>query len=98
MSTVMGKAIHAVHAAADRGATEESARGLVSLNPEDGLFLKAEHLTTIQDYARALTLAVGQGVGSGVVWGLELRVDEKAEKLVAAQGLAINGQGRPLLS
>ena len=56
----------------------EQPRDLVSLNPEDGLFLRAEHLTTIQDYARAITMAVGQAAGTGVVWGLDLRVDEKA--------------------
>jgi hypothetical protein len=85
-------------AQADGSPDTEAGPGLVSLNPEDGLFLRAEHLTTIQDYARALSMAVGQAAGAGVVWGLDLRIDEEARQLVAAPGLAVNGQGRPLLS
>src|SRR5262245_2543439 len=72
--------------------------GLVSLNPADGLFLRAEHLSTIQDYARGLVMAVGQAAGAGVVWGLDVRIDGDARELVVAPGLAISGLGRPLLS
>ena len=69
------------HLSAQSGSEDiEAGAGLISLNPEDGLFLRAEHLTTIQDYARALAMAVGQAAGAGVVWGLDLRIDEQARK------------------
>ncbi len=72
--------------------------GFTSLNPVDGLFLRATHLETMQDYARAFTMAVGRAAGAGVVYGYAVRLEEKAAYLDIAPGLAINGLGRPLLS
>ena len=39
---------------------------LTALNPLDGLFLRAEHLAAIQNYARELTRAVSRAGGAGV--------------------------------
>ena len=75
-----------------------AACGFTSLNPEDGLFLRAQHLSTIQDYARAFAMAVGQGAGAGVVYGYDLTLDTDGQLLTAGPGLAINELGQPLLS
>lgn len=72
--------------------------GFTSLNPEDGLFLRAQHLTTIQDYGRAFAMAIGQGAGGGVVYGFDLALDTAEAALTVAPGLALNELGRPLLS
>src|SRR5437879_4748787 len=48
---------------------------ITSLNPSDGLFLRAEHLNAIQNYERALSLAGGIGGGTGVVYGFEASLD-----------------------
>jgi hypothetical protein len=66
------------------------------LNAFDGLFLRAEHLTQIQDYARALAYAAGQAAGHGVVYGYDVSV--QGDELRVGPGLAINPQGRPLKS
>ncbi|MFB7666128.1 hypothetical protein ACFC1R_19600 [Kitasatospora sp. NPDC056138] len=70
--------------------------GVDRLNPFDGLFLRAEHLTRMQDYALALATAVGAGGGPGVVEGFE--VVNSQGVLQIGGGLAIDAYGRPLRS
>ncbi|MFD5509716.1 hypothetical protein ACFWIB_18315 [Streptomyces sp. NPDC127051] len=70
--------------------------GIDRLNPFDGLFLRAEHLGRIQDYARELALAVGAAGGPGVVEGYEVSVQDGT--LRVGGGLAVSAEGRPLRS
>ncbi|MEW2416033.1 hypothetical protein AB0953_20255 [Streptomyces sp. NPDC046866] len=70
--------------------------GIDRLNAFDGLFLRAEHLTRIQDYARELALAVGAAAGPGVAEGYEVSV--RAGVLRVGAGLAVSAEGRPLRS
>ncbi|MFE2480430.1 hypothetical protein [Streptomyces sp. NPDC059389] len=70
--------------------------GIDRLNAFDGLFLRAEHLNRIQDYARELALAVGAAGGPGVVEGYEVGVQDGT--LRVGGGLAVSAQGRPLRS
>ncbi|MEU2393268.1 hypothetical protein [Streptomyces sp. NPDC007369] len=70
--------------------------GIDRLNAFDGLFLRAEHLNLIQDYARELALAVGAGAGPGTVEGYEVTVQDGTLRVGA--GLAVNAEGRPLRS
>ena len=79
---------------ASDGTGQTSGGGIDRVNAFDGLFLRAEHLTAIEDYAQALAYAVGQAGGPGVVCGLGLRV--QGQTLHAADGLAIDAEGRPL--
>ncbi|MEO6531027.1 MAG: hypothetical protein ABI563_06655 [Specibacter sp.] len=76
------------------GATVPS--NISRLNPQDGLFLRGEHLAAMQGYARDLARAVGTGVGSGVVYGYTATLT--ANKLRVGAGLALDPQGRPLRS
>lgn len=69
---------------------------IIRLNPTDGLFLKAEHLDQIQNYARALSVAVGLGSGAGVVHGYGLELASKV--LTASAGLAFSTSGHALQS
>ncbi|MET0830137.1 MAG: hypothetical protein ABWY26_11485 [Microbacterium sp.] len=69
--------------------------GFRALNPQDGLFLRGEHLAAIQDYSRALTTAVATASGTGIVHGLEL--SQTANALTVSPGLAISPRGRLLL-
>lgn len=66
------------------------------LNPTDGLFLRAEHLEAIQQYAASVSAAVGRAAGSGVVNGFQLTLT--GERLEVSPGLALNSLGQPLLS
>ncbi|SEI82328.1 hypothetical protein [Demequina mangrovi] len=68
--------------------------GFHGLNPQDGLFLRAEHLAAIQDYARALSTAVATASGPGVVDGLGVEI--VGTDLVVHPGLAISPRGRAL--
>ncbi|WP_031064398.1 hypothetical protein [Streptomyces sp. NRRL WC-3742] len=70
--------------------------GIDRLHPFDGLFLRAEHLDQIQDYAREFGAAVGRSGGPGVVEGFQVFI-ERGELQVGA-GLAIDSAGRPLRS
>ncbi len=69
--------------------------GFRGLNPTDGLFLRADHLTLIQDYARSLASALATAGGAGVVHGLAVRL--VGSELEVAPGLAISPHGRLLL-
>lgn len=72
-----------------------------SLNAVDGLFLRAEHLRTMQSYARDLSLAVGIGSGTGVVYGFDVSLDKDDDNkdiLVVQPGLGMGPTGQPLRS
>jgi hypothetical protein len=75
-----------------------AASGIRRLEPADGLFLRAEHLRQIEDYARDLSLANGIAGGPGVVCGYTLDLDPAGQVVGAAAGLAIDPSGRPLRS
>ncbi|MFT3971738.1 MAG: hypothetical protein QM695_16040 [Micropruina sp.] len=68
--------------------------GFRGLNPRDGLFLRAEHLALIQDYARALTTALAAASGPGVVHGFGVRLT--GTSLEVSPGLAVSPGGRLL--
>ena len=70
--------------------------GLRRLHPADGLFLRAEHLQQIQDYARELSRIGAIAAGTGVAYGFELSVD--GSKLQVKPGLAYDPSGQPLRS
>lgn len=70
--------------------------GITRLNATDGLFLRAEHLAAMQDYARELAFAAGLANGTGVVYGFTVTLSKK--KLEILPGLAIDPSGRPLRS
>ncbi|MGE7436068.1 hypothetical protein [Kitasatospora sp. NPDC001175] len=78
------------------GTPSTAGGGIDRLNPFDGLFLRAEHLVRMQDYALALATAVGAAGGPGVVEGFE--VTNSQGVLQIGGGLAIDGYGRPLRS
>jgi hypothetical protein len=70
--------------------------GIIRLNATDGLFLRAEHLNTMEDYALELSTSVGVAAGSGVVYGYRVWLDDTTLKVDA--GLAMGPDGRPLRS
>ncbi|MEV8098540.1 hypothetical protein [Kitasatospora sp. NPDC085879] len=77
--------------------TPDTAGGDIDrLHVFDGLFLRAEHLNRIQDYAREFGSAVGRSGGPGVVDGFQVAIDNGELKVGA--GLAIDAAGRPLRS
>jgi hypothetical protein len=82
----------AAGASAAQGSPDDTT--IVRLNAFDGLFLRAEHLNQIQDYALQLSLALGRAQGAGVVEGFGVGLDGDA--VVADPGLAIGPSGRPL--
>lgn len=72
---------------------------LSRLNAFDGLFLRAEHLIVIQDYARDLALAGGAAGGPGVVEGFAISAGPgDTASLDISPGLAVDADGRPLRS
>ncbi|MEU9078171.1 hypothetical protein [Kitasatospora sp. NPDC048538] len=77
--------------------TPDTAGGDIDrLRAFDGLFLRAEHLNRIQDYAREFGSAVGRSGGPGVVEGFQVAVAQG--ELKVGGGLAIDAAGRPLRS
>ena len=71
-----------------------SSSGLRRLHPADGLFLRAEHLQQIQDYARELCRTGALAAGTGVAYGFELSVNDS--QLQVKPGLAFDPSGQPL--
>ncbi|WP_298942627.1 hypothetical protein [uncultured Microbacterium sp.] len=69
--------------------------GFRGLNPQDGLFLRGEHLAAIQDYSRALTSALATASGTGIVHGLGVALTD--DGLVVSPGLAISPRGGLLM-
>jgi hypothetical protein len=80
----------------DAGAGVSVGGPISRLNPADGLFLKAVHLDGMQKYSSALSAALGIAVGTGVVYGFELKIQDNV--LIATEGLALSAAGRPLQS
>lgn len=70
--------------------------GITRLNASDGLFLRAQHLNTMQDYALELSRSVGVAAGTGVVYGYHVWLDGTTLKVAA--GLAMGPDGQPLRS
>jgi hypothetical protein len=83
--------------AASDGTAATAGGDIDRVNVFNGLFLRAEHLNLIQDYALALTRAVGQAGGPGVVEGFDVSIEDNKQLLVEP-GLAINAAGRVLRS
>ena len=72
--------------------------GIVRLNATDGLFLRAEHLTKMQDYSRELARCAGLAAGNGVVHGYGAYLSADGQTLRVGPGLALDATGRPLRS
>ncbi|QUQ63891.1 hypothetical protein [Kutzneria sp. CA-103260] len=70
--------------------------GVTRLNAQDGLFLRAQHLNEMEDYAKALATLAARGGGPGVVYGYDLTLT--ASTLQVTPGLAIDHNGMPLVS
>ena len=82
---------------ADSGGTPATVGGgITRLNPSDGLFLRAQHLTVMEDYALELARSTAVAAGTGVVYGYRAWLDGATLKV--DQGLAIGPDGRPLRS
>lgn len=82
-------------AAGDAGTS--SLDGFRALNPSDGLFLRAEHLSVMQSYAQSLAFATATATGIGVVHGLGVRWSQDGDNaLYVSPGLAISPTGRLL--
>jgi hypothetical protein len=72
--------------------------GIRRFEPADGLFLRAEHLAQIEDYAAELSRINGLSGGAGVVYGFTLDLDATRETVGATAGLALDPSGRALRS
>jgi hypothetical protein len=96
MTTTANGTGERVHTAESGGTPETAGGGIVRVNAFDGLFLRAEHLNLIEDYAQHLAWAVGSAGGPGVVYGYG--VTRSGDKLSIAPGLAIDALGRALKS
>lgn len=70
--------------------------GFRALNPADGLFLRAEHLSTMQSYARDLVAATATAAGTGVVHGLGVSLSADGHSIEVSPGLAVSPGGRLL--
>ncbi|MEW9553366.1 hypothetical protein [Nonomuraea sp. NPDC050783] len=70
---------------------------LARLHPIDGMLLRSTHLDRIQGYAASLSTALGRAGGHGVVSGYRVRLDPGRAAITVDPGLAVNGDGRPLL-
>lgn len=100
MSTTHGDAVGALAATepavpATAGSVR-STEGFRALNPSNGLFLQAQHLTTMQSYARSLAFSTAQATGTGVVHGLAVTLGQDRTSLQVSPGLAISPAGELL--
>jgi hypothetical protein len=68
---------------------------LTRLNYFDGKFLRADDLRREQDYVRQLVQFSNQGLGAGIVYGLDATL--AGEQLTIGPGLAMDSAGRTLL-
>jgi hypothetical protein len=69
---------------------------LTRLNYFDGKFLRADDLKREQGYLRQLVQFSNQGLGAGVVYGLDTTLDRQAQ-LSIGPGLAMDSSGQTLL-
>ena len=86
--------VDSVAAATDSVAVRVTETGIRRLNAEDGLFLRADHLRQIQDYAREIALLAGVAAGPGVDYGFNVTLEGSA--IHVTPGLAIDATRRPL--
>ena len=78
------------------GSDDTAGGGIERVRAFDGLFLRAEHLTRMQDYARDLAGALGVALGPGVVHGFEVTLED--DRVQIDPGLAVAASGRILKS
>ncbi|MEO8333804.1 MAG: hypothetical protein ABI664_02445, partial [bacterium] len=69
---------------------------LTRLNYFDGKFLRADDLLREQSYMRQLVQFSNQGLGAGVVYGMDTVLDNRGRLSIGA-GLAMDSMGRTLL-
>ncbi|MDQ6831682.1 MAG: D-(-)-3-hydroxybutyrate oligomer hydrolase, partial [Gemmatimonadota bacterium] len=69
---------------------------LTRLNYFDGKFLRADDLRREQDYVRQLVQFSNQGLGAGVVYGMDTVLDAQG-RVSIGPGLAMDSTGRTLL-
>ncbi len=69
---------------------------LTRLNYFDGKFLRADDLRREQSYMRQLVQFSNQGLGAGIVYGMDTVLDNKGRLSIGA-GLAMDSTGRTLL-
>jgi len=69
---------------------------LTRLNYFDGKFLRADDLQREQQYLRQLVQFSNQGLGAGIVYGLDTALDRQG-RLSIGEGLAMDSNGRTLL-
>jgi hypothetical protein len=87
----------ALRAGAASGQTlVQSSSPLTRLNYFDGKLLRAEDLRREQLYVRQLVQLSNQGLGAGVVYGIDTTIDAQG-RLAIGPGLAMDSVGRPLL-
>ena len=98
MAKLLDKKGPAADAGLDSASSPAAASGIRRFEPADGLFLRAEHLRQIEDYARDLSLVNGLAGDPGVVYGYTLDLDPEKQVVGATSGLAIDPSGRPLRS
>lgn len=77
------------------GHPEDAGGGFKRLNPADGLFLRAQHLSVMQEYSASLAAAVGAGLGPGVAHGFICTLADNTVYVSDGLGFA---DGRPLRS
>jgi hypothetical protein len=73
-----------------------AASPLTRLNYFDGKFLRADDLQREQSYVRQLVQFSNQGLGAGVVYGMDTVLDRQG-RLSIGPGLAMDSTGRTLL-
>lgn len=73
----------------------QSPSPLTRLNYFDGKFLRADDLRREQDYLRQLVQFSNQGLGAGIVYGMDTTLD--GQQLSIGPGLAMDSDGRTLL-
>lgn len=77
-------------------AVTSAASPLTRLNYFDGKFLRADDLRREQNYFRHLVQFSNQGLGAGVVYGMDTVLDRQGRLSIGA-GLAMDSAGRTLL-
>jgi len=74
----------------------QSSSPLTRLNYFDGMLVRADRLRREQDYVRQLVQYSNQGLGAGIVYGIDTTLDSQG-RLGIGPGLAMDSVGRTLL-
>jgi hypothetical protein len=74
----------------------QSSSPLTRLNYFDGMLVRADRLRQEQDYVRQLVQYANQGLGTGIVYGIDTTLDKQGRLNVGA-GLAMDAVGRTLV-